>query len=279
MPSPRQDRAAPLELEAGHHAEQVGVARPLPVPVGRALDVRDARVHRDQGVGHGARGVVVAVDAQAGAGRSGYGGHHVGELARQHPAVGVAQRHHVRAGGHGGADHFERVVRVGPVAVKEVFGVEEHPLAVAAEVGDRVGDHGQVLFEGGPQGQADVPVVTLGDEGHDRRAAFAQRGDLRVVGRLDAGPAGRAERGELRALEVQFGGGAPEELGVLRDRARPPALDEPDAQLVELPRDGELVGHRQVEPFLLRAVAQRRVVDVEGVVEHRVLRGSFTFGK
>ena len=110
--------------------------------------------------------------------------------------------------------------------------------------------------------------MTLGYQGHDRRARFAQRGDLRVIGRLGAGPAGRAERGELRVLEVQFGRGAAEELGVLRDRARPAALDEPDAQLVELAGDDELVGHGQVEPLLLRAVAQGGVVDVEAVVEH-----------
>ena len=110
--------------------------------------------------------------------------------------------------------------------------------------------------------------MTLGDKGHDRRARFAQRGDLGVIGRLDAGPAGRAERGELRVLEVQFGDGAAEELGVLRDRARPAALDEPDAQLVELAGDDELVGHGEVEPLLLRAVSQGGVVDVEAVVEH-----------
>ena len=74
--------------------------------------------------------------------------------------------------------------------------------------------------------------MTLGDKGHDRRARFAQRGDLGVVGRLDAGTAGRAERGELRVLEVQFGGRAAEELGVLGDRARPAALDEPDTEFV-----------------------------------------------
>ena len=39
--------------------------------------------------------------------------------------------------------------------------------------------------------------MTLGDKGHDRRTRLAQCGDLGVVGRLHAGPAGRAERGIL----------------------------------------------------------------------------------
>ena len=47
-----------------------------------------------------------------------------------------------------------------------------------------------------------MPVVTLGDKSHDRRPGLTQSGDLWVVGRLHAGPAGRAERGELRVPEV-----------------------------------------------------------------------------
>ena len=65
--------------------------------------------------------------------------------------------------------------------------------------------------------------------------------------------------------------GAGEELGVLGVGARPTALDEADAQLVELARDGELVGDREVETLLLRAVAQGGVVDVERALQvHRV---------
>ena len=113
-----------------------------------------------------------------------------------------------------------------------------------------------------------MPVVTLGDKSHDRRPGLAQRGDLRVVGRLHAGPAGRAERGELRVPEVQFGAGPLEELGVLGDRPGPATLDEADAELVQPPGDGQLVGDGQGQPFLLGAVAQRGVVDVEHVVGH-----------
>jgi hypothetical protein len=151
-----------------------------------------------------------------------------------------------------------------------VLGVEEDPLPLPAQVGDRVADHGKVLFQGRAQGQPDVPVMTLGDKGHDRRARLAQRGDQRVIGRLDAGPAGRAERGELRVLELQLGGCEPEELGVLRDGAGPAALDEPDAELVEPGRDRQLVGDGQVQALLLCAITQGGVVDVERVVGHRI---------
>ena len=65
--------------------------------------------------------------------------------------------------------------------------------------------------------------------------------------------------------QVELLAGAAEELGVLGVGARPAALDEAHAEAVELPRDRQLVGDGEVEPLLLRAVAQRRVVDVEQV--------------
>ena len=87
--------------------------------------------------------------------------------------------------------------------------------------------------------------------------------DQRVVRRAYAGPPGRAERREPGVAQVELVARAGEELGVLGVGARPAALDEADAELVELPGDGQLVGDGEVQPLLLRAVAQGRVVDVE----------------
>ena len=47
-----------------------------------------------------------------------------------------------------------------------------------------------------------------------------------------------------------------------------PPFDEPDAELVEQARDGELVGDRVGDALALRPVAQRRVEDVERVGLH-----------
>src|SRR5690606_32928664 len=54
-----------------------------------------------------------------------------------------------------------------------------------------------------------------------------------------------------------------EELGVVRVGPRPAPFDVGDAEVVEVPGDGQLVRDREVDPLLLRAVAHRRVVDVE----------------
>ena len=102
------------------------------------------------------------------------------------------------------AQHLERVVAVGAVAVEEVLGVEEDPLPLGAQVRDGVADHREVLLERGAQRELDVPVVRLRDQRDDAGAAVAQRGDQRVVGGRDAGPAGGAEGRELRVLQVEL---------------------------------------------------------------------------
>jgi hypothetical protein len=74
--------------------------------------------------------------------------------------------------------------------------------------------------------------------------------------------------------QLELGAGAGEELGVLGQRPRPAALDEADADLVEQPGDGQLVGDGVAHPLALGAVAQRGVEDVEvGAGGHGVLRG------
>jgi hypothetical protein len=57
---------------------------------------------------------------------------------------------------------------VGEVAVEEVLGVQEDTPPLAAQEGDRVAHHRQVLGPGRAQGRLDVAQVALGHERHDR---------------------------------------------------------------------------------------------------------------
>ena len=204
----RQHRPVQLELEVGDHRDQVGVAGALAVAVDAALHVRRAGVDRGQRVRDRAAAVVVGVDADPDAGRS-----RRRRAPRRRPSPGsmpplVSQSAiDVGAGLVRRAQHLERVVAVGAVAVEEVLGVEEHLLPLGLQVADGVAHHREVLLERGAQGQLDVPVVRLRDQRDHRGAAVAQRGDQRVVGGDDPGPAGGAER---------------RELGVPAGRARPP---------------------------------------------------------
>ena len=75
----------------------------------------------------------------------------------------------------------------------------------------------------------------------------------------------RAERDDLARLELQLVGDPAEGLVVLGIGAGPARLDVVDAQPVELLGDTELVVDGERDAFELRAVAQRRVVDLDRV--------------
>ena len=135
-----------LELQNRHDAGQVAVAGPLAVAVERALDVRRAGVDRGQRVGDAEPDVVVRVDAEprlqvrAGVSRQ------LGDLGRQRPAVGVAERDDVGAGAFGRLPGCERVLAVVLAAVEGVLGVVDHELAVLLQEAHGVADHREVLF-------------------------------------------------------------------------------------------------------------------------------------
>ena len=259
----RQDRLPLLQLEGRDDSEQVRVAGTLAVAVGRPLHVRRARVDGRERVRNCARGVVVRVDAHPHP-LAGKLVHDVGHTARQHAAVRVAQRDHVSPCVVRRPYHRERVVAVQKVAVEEVFGVEEDTPALAAQELDGVADHREVFLAGRPQRALDMSHVRLGHEGHHRRLRVDECTHLRVVGGHRPGLAGRAEGSKLRVPEGELpGGGTPEERLVLRVCAGPSTLDEADPEVVEVRRNGELVLDRQRQPLPLRAVAERRVVDVQ----------------
>ena len=166
------------------------------------------------------------------------------------------------------AEHPQGEVGVVAVAVEEVLGVEEDPLAVVAQVGHRVGHHGHRLVEGGPQGVGDVAVPALGHEAHHRRCPPRPGSPGRRRPRAGT-PARRVDPKATRVEvdEVQLGRGPGEELVVLGVGPGPSALDVGDAQVVELLGHPQLVVDGERQPLLLAAVAQRRVEDVDGLGE------------
>ena len=75
-------------------------------------------------------------------------------------------------------------------------------------------------------------------------------------------------------VELGRGRGAKNSVSFGLAPGQPPSM-KPTPELVELPRDRQLVGDREVEPLLLRAVAQGGVVDVERALQvHRVRPGA-----
>ena len=194
----------------------------------------------------------------------------------QHAAVGVAQRDDVGAGLGGGAHDLERVRRVVAVAVEEVLGVEEDPLALGDAGARRVSRTiARFSSQRRPQRQLDVPVVafatsvTTGAPDVEQRADRAGRRRPRAPGRRVAPNAAsvacwRSSSVCARAKNSVSLGFAP---------GQPPSM-KPDAELVEVTGDRQLVRDGERQALLLGAVAQGRVVDVERVVHGQLLFGT-----
>ncbi len=251
---------AKLQAEIGDDADQVGIAAALADAVDRPLDLRRATSHCGECVGDGDVAIVVAVDAQLGAESAAHSLDALGDLLGQRAAVGVAEDDDRGAGILGGVERLQGVLRVVLVAVEEVFGVVEDLAAGGAAERDRVGDHAQVLFEGGADHLADVHVPGLADDGDDGRLRIEQGLEARVVlgpgvlapRHAKGGDSRVPQRELLDLLKI---------LEVLGVGERVTALDEVNAEFIEAARDEQLVLEREVDALALAAVAKGGVVD------------------
>ena len=257
-----------LEDERRDDGGQVGVAAPFAVAVDRALHVGGAELHAHQGVGHRSLGIVVRVDADA---RRAAGlvqeladpRHDLRDLVRQGAAVGVAEHERFRAAGHGPGQGGQAVLAVVFEPVEKVLGIVDEVLDPRPQVGERVLDDQQVVLQLDAQGVDHVDVPALAEDGHCRGARRKQGLDVGVPFRRLLEVAGRAEGGQAGALEFHLLH-ALEEVHGQRVGAGPAALDEVNAQPVELAADLDLVLDRKVEILGLGAIPQGGVVQFDG---------------
>ena len=256
------DLQSHLELQGRDERAQVGVARALPVAVDAPLDLHGAGADRGQGVGDRAARIIVAVNAGHRAELGGDVADDRLDAIGQRAAVGVAEGRPFGAGLDRRGDAADRVVGVADVSIEEVLRVEHDPPSLVDKPAHRLRDHREVLLARRPQHVGNVPVPRLAHERDDRRHRVEQRAQLQVVLRPRARASRRAERGQRRVAQAMRPHRG-EELGVGRVCAGPPALDDGDAERVEMLGDAQLVGHREADANSLRAVAQRRVVDLE----------------
>ncbi len=262
----RQRGHTHLQREVGDDGGQVAVAGALAEPVDRALHVAGPAADSGQRVGYAATGVVVQMhtDDDVVTEVVDHLTDDVFHVEGQRATIGVAQ-HDV--GGpleRGRLEHPQGELGVLLVAVEEVLGVEHDPQTFAAQEAHRVGHHGHTLVEVGLQGLGDVVLRRLAHDAHRRRARLHQVAERGVVVHLALHPPCRPEGDERGRVEPQLGARPPEELLVLGIGAGPSALDEVDAEVVELLGDTKLVVDAERDPFYLGAVAQRRVEDLYG---------------
>src|SRR3984893_9939952 len=192
------------------------------------------------------------------------------DLVRQRAAIGVTQNDPTCAGVKSGLGAGERVFRIVLVAVEEMLAVNHHLAAGGLGGLDRFLDRGEIFLRLYLECDADMEGRAFADEAD--RVGFGRecRGKARIVGSRAARALGHAEGGELRLEPARLG----KERGVGRIGAVIAALDVIDAEIVEEAHDAELIGEREVDAVHLRAVAQRRVEEIETLFHHATF---FTF--
>ena len=151
-----------------------------------------------------------------------------------------------------------------------MLGIDHHLLAFTDEIFDRVCHHRNALIERGHECLGDVIVPAFGHDAHGRCACTDEVGERGVFIHLAFHATGGAEGHQDAGLELEFGGGATEELFVLRVGAGPAALNVSNAQAIELLGNTQLVFHRDGHAFKLAAVAKGGVEDL--YLFHRCLQ-------
>ena len=259
----RQTLDTHLELEVGHDRHEVTVADPFAITVDRALHLGGTRPHGGEGVGDATAGVVVEMDADLAVDMIDDRTDRGFDIRGKRPAVGVAQHDGLGTGHRRRFHDAQAELGVAFEAVKEVFGIEEHPLALGDQVLDRIGHHRHTLVEGGLQRLGDVVVPALPDDADDLGAGGNEVREGRITVDLALRSTSGTKRHKGRRRQVEFGLGPLEELVVLRVGARPTTLDERNTEAVELLGDAQLVVDRQRNALQLTSVAEGRVVDVD----------------
>src|SRR5262249_33947207 len=107
------------------------------------------------------------------------------------------------------------------------------------------------------------------EDGHHRGLGLYELAKVGILTCLDADASRRAERADARLLQTQVLGFL-EERFVAWIRSGPAALDVAYSEVVQAFGDAQLVLDGERDVFRLTAVAQRRVVDLDGArVAHR----------
>ena len=256
------DGDAELELEIRDDGDEVAVSDAFTVAIDRALHLHGPRAHGGECVGDSDAGVVVRVDADAGAEH----GHDFAgdflDFIGQAAAVRVAQNDEVRAGIARGGDGAQRVIVIRFERVEKMLGIVEHFAPVFFQIRDCVGDHREVFLERDAEDFGDVQRGSFPDDADHRRLRVEQQLYLRIFFHGDFAASRRAKCGDLCVLPRVFFRKL-EKLRVLWIRAGEAAFDVVDAEFIEPFRHANLVRHRERNAGPLRAIAKGRVVEGE----------------
>ena len=253
-----------FECEVSGDGGEVGVATPFAHAVDCSLRVGGTVGDGSEGISDGEARVVMGMDAEAGGEVGSDFVDYLADLFGQRSAIGVAQDDAGGAGVLGGQQGFERVFRVGEVAVEKVFGIVDHFAASFRAVSDGVGDHVEVFFLADLENVAHVEVPAFADDGNDFGSGIDEGFEAFVVFGFRVFSSRHTEGGDFGVFERGFSDFR-EECDVFGVAERVASLDVVDAELVETPGDQDFILQGQADAESLGSVAQCRVVEFDAL--------------
>ena len=255
-----------LQLQRRDQRTEIGITAAFAETVQGTLDLPRAREHRRERIGNRLLGVVMRVNAEVIAGDvPGDNANDRLDLVRHGAAIGVTQDNPPCTGVIGGPGTGQRERWVFPVAVEEMFAVH-HDLAASRRGGlHAVADRRQIFIVRGLERDPDLIGRGLCNKADRIRLGIDQRGQSRIVGGRPTRPSRHAESRETGMVKHRL---LRKQLGVGWIGAGIAALDIVDAEIIKHLCNRLLVLQREVDAVGLRAVAQRRIEEIETFAAH-----------
>src|SRR5262249_3160537 len=145
-----------LQLQVCDDGAQVGIATALAVSVDAALHVGRALLYSRQSVCDSDIAIIMCVDAENTIEATTHLSDDFSDATGKRSAIGVAQTEDIGAGLLSCFQRAQREIRIGVVAVKEMFGIVDQLFAVLLEKSDGLGNQLKVLLFGDTQGALGV---------------------------------------------------------------------------------------------------------------------------
>lgn len=208
-------------------------------------------VDRDQGVGDGAPGVVMEVNAEFDIDLIPDLGEDRPQLGRQGASIGVTKHDGSCTARGTSFEHSEGKGRVIFEAIEKMLGIEEDPALMLDKEGDRLAHHCQCLLERGPERMHHMVVPGLGHDADIVDTTLDQGLQVWIASNVGISPTGRAKGNESCGMQVELGCCTREEGGILGVGTRPAALNVVHPEAVELTSNPELVINGKGDSLLL----------------------------
>src|SRR6266498_3329953 len=143
-----------------------------------------------------------------------------------------------------------------------MFRIINHAFVVAFEVGHRLFNDAQVIFECGEQHFLDVQRPCLAEDRTDWRLRIDERFDIGIIFRPSFDAASGAERGDKRILPLYITGTF-KEFYILRVGTGPATFYEGNAEFIQFLSDTDFVIARKRKAFRLSSIAEGGVVNLD----------------